>query len=98
VPDDDMADEAVYTELEELARVDGVPTGRLVREALGAYVAGRLEGRRQGLPDFVGMVDSGDSTLASQTVELIADALAADHARDVGGSSASDLADRRPSP
>jgi hypothetical protein len=52
-----MVDERVYTELETYARLDGVSTGRLIRDAMERYVTERQEQkseRERELPSFVG--------------------------------------------
>lgn len=67
-----LADEAILTELEYLARADGVPTSRLIREALERYVAERTAARARRLPSFVGMLRSGDPTLAERDEEILA--------------------------
>lgn len=87
-----MVDQATYADLEEYARQDGVPTARLIREAMERYVtereqrAGESGGRV--LPSFVGMLDSG-SMVTGAAVEEYLEAhwteTVADHADAVAG-------------
>lgn len=70
-----MADEAVMTELEYLAREDGVPTSRLVREALDRYVTERTKSRRRRLPAFVGMFRGSGEEIASRATEILREEL-----------------------
>lgn len=70
-----MADEAVMTELEYLAREDGVPTSRLVREALDRYVTERNKSRRRRLPAFVGMFRGSGEEIASRATEILREEL-----------------------
>lgn len=54
-------DTAVYRRLDEIAHQDGVPTARLVREAMERYVAERETGLAPvRLPDWIGMLEGGD--------------------------------------
>ncbi|OGN80680.1 MAG: hypothetical protein A2X23_07415 [Chloroflexi bacterium GWC2_73_18] len=66
-----MADEAVMTELEYLAREDGVPTSRLVREALERYVSERTKKRKRRLPSFVGIGHGSGEDVASRAHEIV---------------------------
>jgi len=62
-----LADPAVMTELEYLAREDGVPTSRLIREALAT-------GKRK-LPSFVGIGHGGGEDVAGRAHEILRDEL-----------------------
>jgi predicted transcriptional regulator len=54
-------DPAVYRRLDEIARHEGVPTARLVREAMERYVTAREAAMTPApLPEWVGMLEGGD--------------------------------------
>jgi len=70
-----LADPAVMTELEYLAREDGVPTSRLIREALERYVSGRMATGKRKLPSFVGIGHGGGEDVAGRAHEILRDEL-----------------------
>jgi hypothetical protein len=71
-----MVDEGTYGDLEEYARRDGVPTARLIREAMERYVTEReRHSERRPLPDFVGALKGGGEPIAGKTREIIAEVM-----------------------
>ena len=69
-----MVDEAVYADLEDYARRDGVPTARLVREAMERYVSEReRDAQPRPLPDFVGMFEGDGQPFAERDEEILAE-------------------------
>lgn len=70
-----FVDEAVYAELEHLANRDGVPTARLIREAMERYVSERDSeaGPPRPLPDFVGMFEGDGRSIAEIEDQLLAE-------------------------
>lgn len=65
-----MADEALLSEIEGLARAEGRPVAHVVREALEEYVSRRAEEPRP-LPDFVGMFRSTGGSDAAGSEEVL---------------------------
>jgi hypothetical protein len=71
-----MVDEGTYADLEEYARRDGVPTARLIREAMERYVTEReRQAEAQPLPDFVGKLTGGGEPIAGKVDEYVGEAL-----------------------
>lgn len=67
-------DSSTYGMLEDLAHRDGVPTARLVREAMERYVTKRqLEQEPQPLPDWVGMFQGDGEPFAERVDEILAE-------------------------
>jgi Ribbon-helix-helix domain len=65
-------DSSTYGMLEDLAHRDGVPTARLVREAMERYVTQRqLEHEPQPLPDWVGMFQGDGEPFAGRAEEIL---------------------------
>lgn len=69
-------DAAAYTELEHIARREGVPASRLVREAMEQYVVRRqAEEPRRPLPLFVGIADGPGDDIGGRVDELVGEAV-----------------------
>ncbi len=69
-----MVEEAAYAELEEYARRDGVPTARLVREAMERYLTERERTTEpRPLPAFVGVLQGGGEAIAGRDEDLLAE-------------------------
>ena len=67
-------DPSTYGLLEELAHRDGVPTARLVREAMERYVAERhREMEPLPLPEWVGMFQGDEEPFAERADEILRD-------------------------
>lgn len=77
-----LVDPRVMTELEQLAKRDGLPTARLIREAMEQYVAGRRqEAQPRTLPGFVG-IGQGPGDVAARAEEILEAELPAHLAED----------------
>lgn len=67
-------DPSTYGLLEDLAHRDGVPTARLVREAMERYVTERQRDQEpQPLPDWVGMFHGDGKPWAERDEEILAE-------------------------
>lgn len=65
-------DPTTYAALEDLARRDGVPTSRLLREAMERYVAERDRTLEPGpLPDWVGTLEGDGQPFAERDEALL---------------------------
>jgi predicted transcriptional regulator len=73
-------DPMVYRRLDEIAREDGVPTSRLLREAMERYVTEREAAMAAvPLPSWMGMLEGGDGEpWAERDEELLAEGWVAD--------------------
>jgi hypothetical protein len=67
-------DPATYARLDDLARHDGVPTARLIREAMERYVTDREAALEPSpLPDWVGMIEGDGEPFAERIDEILAE-------------------------
>ncbi len=65
-----LADPQLLTNMEELARRDGVPTSHVIREAMERYVVARRDAPSAELPALVGMFEGADD-VAERDEEIL---------------------------
>jgi predicted transcriptional regulator len=65
-----LADPELLTNLEEIARRDGLPTSHVIREAMERYVAARRGESGADLPAIVGMFE-GAGDVAERDEEIL---------------------------
>lgn len=65
-----LADPELLTNMEELARRDGVPTSHVIREAMERYVVARRDPSSAELPGLVGMFEGADD-VAERDEEIL---------------------------
>ena len=65
-----LADPGLLTNLEEIARRDGLPTSHVIREAMERYVAARRSDALADLPALVGMFE-GAGDVAERDEEIL---------------------------
>ena len=65
-----LADPELLTNMEELARRDGVPTSHVIREAMERYVVARRDASGAELPALVGMFEGADD-VAERDEEIL---------------------------
>lgn len=65
-----LADPELLTNLEEIARRDGLPTSHVIREAMERYVVARRNESGADLPGLVGMFEGADD-VAERDEEIL---------------------------
>jgi len=65
-----LADPELLTNLEEIARRDGLPTSHVIREAMERYVVARRGEPNADLPALVGMFEGADD-VAERDEEIL---------------------------
>ena len=65
-----LADPELLTNLEEIARRDGLPTSHVIREAMERYVVARRGEAKADLPALVGMFE-GAGDVAERDEEIL---------------------------